>query len=99
MLKRFIYYYKPHKKMLALDMLASLLISVIGMVYPIVTNKMLNIYIPEKMYTTIVAAGLIVLALYIIRMALRYFVQYYGHVIGVKMQSQMRQDLFAHLEK
>jgi len=62
MLKRFIYYYKPHKKMLALDMLASLLISVIGMVYPIVTNKMLNIYIPEKMYTTIVAAGLIVLA-------------------------------------
>ena len=99
MLKRFIYYYKPHKKMLALDMLASLLISVIGMVYPIVTNKMLNIYIPQKMYSTIVTAGLIVLALYILRMLMRYFVQYYGHMIGVKMQSQMRQDLFAHLEK
>lgn len=99
MLKRFIQYYKPHKKMLALDMLASLLISVIGMVYPIVTNKMLNIYIPEKMYSTIVIAGLIVLALYIVRMLLRYFVQYYGHLIGVQMQSQMRQDLFAHLEK
>ena len=99
MLKRFICYYKPHKKMLALDMLASLLISVIGMVYPVVTNKMLNIYIPEKMYSTIVIAGVIVLALYIVRMALRYFVQYYGHMIGVKMQSQMRQDLFAHLEK
>ncbi len=99
MLKRFISYYKPHKKMLALDMLASLLISVIGMVYPVVTNKMLNIYIPEKMYSTIVIAGLIVLALYIVRMLLRYFVQYYGHLIGVQMQSQMRQDLFAHLEK
>lgn len=99
MLKRFIHYYKPHKKMLALDMLASLLISVIGMVYPIVTNKMLNVYIPEKMYSTIVSAGLIVLALYVLRMLLRYFVQYYGHLIGVQMQSQMRQDLFAHLEK
>lgn len=99
MLKRFIHYYKPHKKMLALDMLASLLISVIGMVYPVVTNKMLNIYIPEKMYSTIVISGLIVLALYIVRMLLRYFVQYYGHLIGVQMQSQMRQDLFAHLEK
>ncbi len=99
MLKRFIHYYKPHTKMLALDMLASLLISVIGMVYPIVTNKMLNVYIPEKMYSTIVIAGVIVLALYAVRMLLRYFVQYYGHVIGVKMQSQMRQDLFAHLEK
>ncbi len=99
MLKRFIEYYKPHKKMLALDMLASLLISVIGMVYPIVTNKMLNIYIPEKMYGTIVAAGVIVLALYALRMMMRYFVQYYGHLIGVKMQSRMRRDLFAHLEK
>ena len=99
MLKRFISYYKPHRKMLALDMLASLLISLIGMVYPIVTNKMLNVYIPEKMYSTIVFAGLLVLALYFVRMLMRYFVQYYGHLIGVKMQSRMRQDLFAHLEK
>ncbi len=99
MLKRFISYYKPHKKMLALDMLASLLISIIGMVYPIVTNKMLNEYIPQKMYSTIVIAGLIVLALYVARMLMRYFVDYYGHIIGVKMQSQMRRDLFTHLEK
>ena len=99
MLKRFIKYYKPHKKMLALDMLAALMISVIGMVYPVVTNKMLNEYIPNKMYSTIVYAGLIVLGLYLIRLLLRYFVQYYGHVIGVKMQSQMRIDLFGHLEK
>ena len=99
MLKRFIKYYKPHRKMLALDMLAAFLISIIGMVYPIVTNKMLNVYIPQKMYSTIVVAGITVLALYFIRMLLRYFVQYYGHVIGVKMQSQMRQDLFDHLQK
>ena len=99
MLKRFISYYKPHKKMLALDMLAALLISVIGMVYPIVTNKMLNEYIPQKMYKTIVIAGAAVLLLYVLRMLLRYFVQYYGHVIGVKMQSQMRRDLFGHLQK
>jgi len=99
MLKRFLRYYRPHMKMLVLDMLASLLISVIGMVYPIVTNKMLNIYIPQKMYTTIVVSGLAVLTLYVIRMLLRYFVQYYGHIIGVKMQSQMRLDLFAHLQK
>lgn len=99
MLKRFIQYYKPHKKMLTLDLLASLLISVIGMVYPIVTRNMLNIYIPEKMYTAIVISGAAVLILYVIRMLLRYFVQYYGHLIGVKMQSQMRRDLFAHLER
>lgn len=99
MLKRFISYYKPHKKMLALDMLASLLISLLGMVYPIVTNKMLNNYIPNKMYKAIIVSGIIVLILYVARMFLQYFVQYYGHMIGVKMQSRMRRDLFSHLEK
>ena len=83
----------------ALDMIASLLISLLGMVYPIVTNKMLNEYIPNKMYTTIVIAGLVVLALYVMRMLLRYFVQYYGHLIGVKMQARMRRDLFDRLQK
>lgn len=99
MLKRFLSYYKPYKKMLALDMLAALLISVIGMVYPIVTNNMLNDFIPNERYKIIVLAGAIVLALYLVRMLLRYFVMYYGHTIGVKMQSDMRRDLFTHLEK
>ena len=99
MLKRFISYYKPHKKLLIMDMIAALLISVTGMAYPIITRTMLNDYIPNKMYQAIIISGIIVLALYIIRMLLNYFVQCYGHIIGVKMQSQMRQDLFAHLQK
>ena len=99
MLKRFLSYYKPHIKLLILDMLAALTISLIGMVYPFVTNKMLNVFIPEKMYGTIVIAGTIVLILYIVRMLLRYFMQYYGHLIGVRMQAQMRRDLFSHLQK
>ena len=99
MIRRFIPYYKPHRLMFALDMIAALLISLIGMVYPIVTNRMLNDLIPNRMYRQIVIAGVIVLALYILRMLLRYFVQYYGHVMGVRMQKKMRSDLFAHLEK
>ena len=99
MLRRFVSYYKPHWKMLVLDLTAAFLISVIGMVYPVVTNRMLNEYIPNRMYKTIVIAGVIVLVLYVIRLLLRYFVQYYGHVIGVRMQSKMRRDLFEHLEK
>jgi len=99
MLKRFISYYGPHKKMLVLDMLASFLISVIGMVYPVITRRMLNIYIPNRMYSLIIKLGILVLLLYILRMLLKYFVQYYGHIIGVNMQSRMRRDLFEHLEK
>lgn len=97
--KRFVQYYRPHKKLFVLDMLASFFISLIGMVYPIITNRMLNDLIPNKLYKAIIIAGLTVLGLYIVRMLLRYFVQYWGHMIGVGMQEQMRSDLFAHLQK
>ena len=99
MLKRFIAYYKPHKFMFAMDMLASLMISVIGMVYPIVTRRMLTDLIPNKKFRAVVFAGLIVLGLYVLRLLLRYFVQYYGHMVGTAMQAQMRRDMFAHLER
>ena len=99
MIKRFIAYYKPHKLMFSLDMAASVLISVIGMVYPIMTNKLLNDYIPNKAYRAILIAGFGVLLLYFVRMLLRYFVQYQGHMVGTHMQEQMRRELFEHLER
>ncbi|MBE6836353.1 MAG: ABC transporter ATP-binding protein [Ruminococcaceae bacterium] len=99
LLKRFISYYKPHKLMFSLDMAASMLISLLGMIYPVMTNRMLNDYIPNKAYRSIIIAGLSVLVLYVARMFLRYFVQYQGHMVGTYMQAQMRTELFVHLEK
>ena len=105
MLKRFIGYYKPYKGMFALDMTASLLIAVIGMVYPILTNNILRNIVPDstleetRKITLIIILGAILVACYFIRMGLRYFVQYYGHVIGVKMQADMRREMFTKLEK
>ncbi len=98
MIKRFIGYYKPYKKLFYLDMLASIMISGIGLVYPIITRLMLNDYIKNSKYRLIVISGIIVLILYAVRMLLRYFVQYYGHIIGTRMQADMRRDLFKHLE-
>ena len=99
MLKRFLAYYKPHKLIFVLDMLAALAVSVIGIVYPIVTRRMLNDLIPNRNYRMVIIFGISLLALYIVRMLLRYFIQYYGHVMGVRMQAQMRSDMFDHLEK
>ncbi|MBR3967346.1 MAG: ABC transporter ATP-binding protein [Clostridia bacterium] len=99
MFKRFVAYYKPHMRIFILDMVASLIVSLVGIVYPIVTRTMLNTLIPERKYKMIVVAGAILLGLYIFRMLLNYFIQYYGHVMGVKMQTQMRTDMFAHLQK
>ena len=99
MLKRFASYYKPHMRIFILDMIASLSISLIGIVYPMITREMLNVLIPEKKYKLIVIFGITLLALYFVKMLLNYFIQYYGHVMGVRMQAQMRSDMFNHLEK
>jgi len=105
MLRRFIRYYRPYKGMFTLDMLASLLIAIIGMTYPILTNLILRQIVPseelEQGYKIhlIIIIGVILLGCYLVRMGLRYFVQYYGHVIGVKMQADMRREMFIKLEK
>lgn len=99
MLKRFISYYKPYLGMFSLDMLASLIIAIIGIGYPILTNLLLEDLIPNKQLNLIIYCGVVLFAIYFIRMLLRYFVQYYGHVIGVKMQADMRRDMFKKLEK
>ncbi len=98
-IKRFLKYYKPHKKLFLLDMLASFIVSVIGILYPIVTRDMLNNLIPNRDYQMIIYSGIMLLLIYVIRMMLRFFIQYQGHVMGVKMQAQMRRDMFQHLER
>jgi len=89
MLKKFLSYYKPHRLMFTLDMLAALVVAAVGIFYPIVTRVMLNELIPEKKYREIIVFGAVLLVLYVIRMLLNFFIQYQGHVVGVKMQAQM----------
>ncbi|MBP3377700.1 MAG: ABC transporter ATP-binding protein [Clostridia bacterium] len=99
MLKRFLAYYKPYMNIFIPDMLASFVVAMIGIVYPIVTRKMLNEFIPNKEYQLIVIFGLTLLCLYAARMLLNYYIQYQGHMMGVNMQAQMRRDMFTHLER
>ena len=99
MLKRFLAYYRPHKLLFSLDMLAALAVSLIGILYPIVTRHMLNDLIPNRNYRMIVIFGIALLATYVVRMLLNYFIQYYGHMMGVRIQAKMRSDMFNHLEK
>ncbi|MCQ2787035.1 MAG: ABC transporter ATP-binding protein/permease, partial [Bacilli bacterium] len=99
MFKKFVAYYRPHKKIFILDMTAAFLIAAIGMGYPVLTRYMLSDWIPNKNITLIIAGGCSLLGIYIIRALLRYFVQYYGHIMGVRMQATMRSELFNKLQK
>ena len=99
MFKRFIRYYKKYKLVFFLDMLAAFLIAITGIGYPIITRLMLNDWIPNNELNNIIIGGVILVSIYLVRMGLRFFVQYYGHVMGVAMQGDMRTDLFNKLQK
>ncbi len=95
----FVSYYKPHKVTFILDMLASLIFSVSGLFYPILTRQMLNDFIPNGMITQIVLFGIGLVGIYVLRACMNYYISFCGHVMGVKMQAAMRSDLFDHLQK
>lgn len=98
MLKKFLRYYKPHMRLFTADMAAAILSAAIGVIYPIVTRAMLSDLIPNRRYEMIIRAGIGIALLYLIRFGLNYFIQYYGHIMGVRIQAEMRKDLFRHVE-
>lgn len=99
MIKRFLSYYRPHRRLFTLDMLASVGVALLVLAYPVLTRRMLNQYIPNRNLTMVALAGLLLLGLYGVKLGLNYFIQYQGHMMGVAMQAQMRSELFAHLQK
>lgn len=98
MLKRFLSYYKPHRTLVILDLLAAFGASTIAVLYPMVTRYMLA-NLKESNWKMVVTIGAILLGVYLLRMGMNFFMQYQGHVMGVRMQAQMRSELFRHLQK
>ena len=99
MIKKFINYYKPYKKLFFLDIFVALIAAVCDLVYPYMTKELINITIPNKNVRMIVIFGIVLIGIFIVKAICGYFMQYWGHVVGVRMQGDMRRDLFTHLQK
>lgn len=99
MLKKFIKYYKPHLGLFILDMICAFLISGTDLIYPMVTRNLINNVIPDKNIQMLLKLGILMLVLYIARMLLEYIVGYFGHVLGVRMEYDMRKEMFSHVQE
>ncbi|MGG7057158.1 ABC transporter ATP-binding protein [Clostridium tertium] len=99
MVKRFISYYKPYKKLFFLDMLAAFIAAACDLVYPMMTRTLVNDSIPNKNIRMLIIFAVTLIIIYLIKAACGYFMQYYGHVMGVHMQGDMRRDMFLRLQK
>lgn len=98
MIKRFISYYAPHKKLFFLDMFCAFLVAALDLVFPMFTNKLLKSAIPNKDLRTIVTFAVVLALLYVVKLVANYIVDYWGHVMGVRLQYDMRKEVFSHLQ-
>lgn len=99
MIREFIKYYKPHKRLFAWDMFCSFLIALTDLFYPIITKNIINEYVPNRNLRLVLTWSAVILVLYIAKMGLNFFVSYWGHVVGVRLQGDMRKDMFRRLQK
>ena len=98
MIKKFISYYKPYKKLFFLDLLAAITVSICDLIYPMLSRVAVNNYIPNKNYRSIMILAITLLGIYIIKLICNYFMNYWGHVVGVRMQGDMRKDVYTKLQ-
>lgn len=98
MLKTFISYYKNHKLLFYLDTLAATVMSGLNLLFPEIVQNYIDDYIPNKDLNKIFTIGAILILLYLVRLGCNYFVNYYGHVMGTRIERDMRIDLFKKIQ-
>lgn len=99
MLKRFFSYYKPYKKLFILDFGCAILAAILELSFPVVVNRVIDDLLPSANWTLIVTISLSLLFLYFVNTALQYVVVYFGHKLGVNMETDMRRELYGHLQE
>ena len=97
--KVFFSYYRPHLDLFVADMICAFFIAVIDVSFPFVTRHLLNTLIPKGAMRLFFCMIAFMLAVYCIRWVCVWFVNYWGHVFGVKVETDMRRDVFSKLEK
>lgn len=99
MIRRFLPYYKPHKTLFILDMAAAVVMAVISIAFPYITRGLLKDHIPSRDLAMIVNSLLVMTGVYLLIFVCNYVRIKWGHIMGVRMEADMRQDLFRHVQK
>lgn len=98
MIRRFLRYYKPVKKVFITDMICAFAVSLCDLFYPMITRNIINDYVPNQNFRLLITWLIILAGIYVLKLGLNFFITYYGHVMGVTMQANMRKDVFEHMQ-
>lgn len=100
MLKKFCSYYRPHLKLFFFDLFCALVLSTCNLIYPLIAKYIMEeLAGDESKIKLILILGVALLIIYLVKAGLNYIIQYWGHIVGVRIQGDMRKELFEHLQK
>lgn len=99
MLNSFFSYYRPYKTLFLIDFLCAILAACLELAFPIVVRQVIYDLLPSDSWALIVTASLSLLFLYLVNTALQYIVVYFGHMLGVNIETDMRRELYGHLQR
>ncbi len=99
MIRHFIEYYKPHRKLFFADLFFAFLLAVCDLFYPMIAKNIINDYVPNRNLRLLLIWSAVLLGVYLLKAGFNYFVNYYGHIVGVRMQADMRRDVFRRLQR
>ena len=97
-LRIFLSYFKPHWKLFSLDMGCAILIALVDLAFPLVSRTALYQWLPEKNYRVFFVVMAVVALAFVLRAVLYYIVTYWGHTFGIRVEADIRRDLFHHMQ-
>ena len=95
----FLNYFKNHKKLFFIDVMCAIGVAAIDLAFPLITRNALYEWLPNNMYRTFFTVMVIVLCSYGLRSLLNFIVAYLGHTFGIRVEADIRKDLFAKLQE
>ena len=98
-LKIFISYFRPHIGLFILDLSCALVASLIDIAFPLVARHSMYNMLPNQEYATFFHVMVIVAIAFLLRASLNYVITYWGHMFGVRVEADLRDDLFSHMQK
>ncbi|QOT00315.1 ABC transporter ATP-binding protein [Brevibacterium sp. JNUCC-42] len=99
MLRRFFSYYRPYKGLFILDFTCAIIAGLLELVFPLAVNQFVDKLLPGQDWSLIVGACIALLSIYVLNTALNYVVTYWGHMLGINIETDMRKKLFDHIQK
>lgn len=99
MLRRFFAYYQPYKKLFLLDFACAVGAGLLELAFPVAVNRFIDDLLPGQDWPLIVVACLALLAIYALNTVLNYIVTYWGHMLGINIETDMRKKMFDHIQK